>query len=144
HAPILFMLTHAVGVVFPVIVNEYFVFFTKKMTMEVCDQHVDSPSHATQLITDASYIALSAIILIFALNYFYPKIKEQKGKWPKKLLFNFFFLAFCFVGIRGGLQLRSLSPKDAFMFSDFNLGNVALNPIYTLVRSMGKKGVERV
>src|SRR5690606_19417436 len=110
-ARILFMLTHAVGIVFLVVDIEYFVFLGKKMTMDVFDQDEDITNQAMQLISYYWYIALFAIILIFALNYFYPKIKEQKGKWPKKLLFNFFFLAFCFVGIRGGLQLRSLSPK---------------------------------
>src|SRR5690606_14956893 len=137
-------LTHAVATVFLVVDIEYFIFLGKKMTMDVFDQDEDITSQAMQLITYYWYLAVLILILIMVLNYFLPKVKEQKGKWPFKAVLNFFFLALCFIGIRGGLQLRSLSPKDAFIFEEFNLGNVALNPVYTLIRSIGKKGVEKV
>ena len=44
------------------------------------------------------------------------------------------------IGVRGGLQLRSLSPKQAFTFKTYELGNFALNSAYSLVRSFGKEG----
>lgn len=143
-ARIVFLLSHIVAIVFLVVDIEYFVFLGKKMTMDVFDQDADITNQASQLLFYYWHIVVFGIVLIFLVNYFYPKIKEKKGKWPLKTVFSFLFLGLCFVGIRGGLQLRSLSPKDAFIFSDFNLGNVALNPVYTLVRSIGKKGVEKV
>jgi phosphoglycerol transferase MdoB-like AlkP superfamily enzyme len=48
------------------------------------------------------------------------------------------------IGVRGGLQLKSISAKDAFVFETYELGNFAVNSAYTFARSLNKKGVPRV
>ena len=49
-----------------------------------------------------------------------------------------------FIAIRGGVQLRSISPKQAYVFSKYELGNIVLNSSYSLLRSINSRKIDRI
>jgi len=128
---------------------EFFSFIGKKLTFDVFDMGSDIEAQAFQLIFYYWYLTLMCLFLFFFLWIYYPKKKKDimyKKKISKHLAFisGFTILIFSFILIRGGVQMRSLSPKDAFIFDHYELGNLALNSGYTLVRSLGNKGVSNI
>lgn len=62
----------------------------------------------------------------------------------KTLPFGFVLIVITFIGIRGGLQMRSISPKQAYIFDKYELGNLALNSSYTLIRSLEAKKITTI
>ena len=128
---------------------EFFKFVGRKVTIDIFDMGSDISNQAFQLIFYYWYLSLLFIFFFFCLMRFYPKAKKnfnykKKVSLIKTLPLGFLIVVVTFIGIRGGLQLRSISPKQAYVFDHYELGNLVLNSSYTLIRSLGKKKVPEV
>ncbi len=132
---------------FSVIDFEFYKFNGKRLTLGVLGVASDIADQAFQIGLYYWYYSLFIILIFFFYFYFYPKEKIQSAKRMKtyKVIFlNFIILIITFIGIRGGLQLRSISPKSAFIFDHTASGQVALNSGYTFLRSLGQKSLKPV
>lgn len=124
---------------------EFFGFNGKKLTYDMFLTANDIQEQSFQLIFNYWPLSLIVIAAGASLWRFYPVYngtkKSGESLGPAKSI-SLSLLAFVMtgIGVRGGLQMRSLSPKEAFVFKSYELGNFALNSAYSLVRSFGKKG----
>lgn len=131
---------------------EYFNFTGKKLTYDLLAIPQDVADQIMQLTLSFWFLPLGVFFLMGVLVKLYPKSKFKsldilRGaglRWYFTPFMALFFLALTAIGIRGGLQMRSISPKQAFVFSKHELGNLALNSAYTFVRSFGEKSIGSV
>lgn len=128
---------------------DYFNFTGKKLTQDILLLGGDVNDQAGQLITTHWDLALCALAVFIPLIIFYPKMKLRNICTPKLgaikvIVIGFLSLVITFVGIRGGLQMRSISPKAAFIFDKYELGNLALNSSYSFIRSMDQESVKPI
>ncbi len=145
----IFILFNFFFIGFLVVDLEFFSFFGKKLTFDVFEIGGDIQNQAPQLIKNYWYFVLMIFGNIYIFSKLYPRKREiikfnTELKLYKVILLNIIVLIITAIGIRGGVQLRSLSPKNAFVFEKYELGNLSLNAVYTLVRSIGKKGLKEV
>lgn len=145
----LFVILNLVGLSFLVVDIEFFQFLGKKMTFDIFGIGGDIASQSSQLIFYYWKLLVMYIVCSFYIIKFYPsKVKLKKSLKEiislKNIVYSFLIIGVCFVAIRGGLQSRSIGPKEAFVFEDHSLGNLALNPVYTMIRSSLKKSEKTV
>ena len=118
---------------------DYFNFTGKKLTQDILLLGGDMGDQADQLITTHWDLALCALAAILPLILLYPTKVYRTGRKVtgfSLIGLGLLTLTITFIGIRGGLQMRSISPKEAFIFDKYELGNLALNSAYSFVRSM--------
>ena len=119
---------------------EYFDFNGKKLTKDILGIAGDINDQAFQIFINYWPYSVLIILTGFLLNKYYPtgvhkEMKLNVGKLTGIILLPL-LLILSFVGIRGGVQMRSISPKQAFIFEKYENGNLAINSFYTLVRSL--------
>lgn len=119
---------------------EYFDFNGKKLTKDILGITGDINDQAFQIFLNYWPYSILIILAGVLLYLFYP-VRTQKetklkvGKLTGSLILPT-ILILSFIGIRGGVQMRSISPKQAFIFEKYENGNLAINSFYTLVRSL--------
>lgn len=128
---------------------EFFSFNGKKLTLDIFFMTRDIGNQFFQVIFYYWHLSLLTIATMGILWRYYPRRKkEYLFEFPMKLYksipVSFLFFIFVAIGVRGGLQLKSISAKDAFVFDTYELGNFAVNSAYTFARSLNKKGVPKV
>lgn len=125
--------------------SKYFYFSGKKLTIDLLMIGKDIQNQSIQLLMNFWFIGLLFIISSLLFIKFQPKLKHKyiKINIIKSTSLSFIILISLVIGIRGGLQMRSISPKNAFIFDKYELGNFVINSAYTLIRSIGAKGLER-
>ena len=121
---------------------EFFAFNGKKLTYDLFLMGSDIEEQSFQLILNYWYLALLTFVSVGLLWKLYPMTSPIGGrlKWHKAIALSVLTFVLTGIGVRGGLQLRSISPKEAFVFDKHELGNLALNSAYSLVRSFGNEG----
>jgi len=144
-----FVILNTVFLTAVVVDIEFFTFLGKKMTFDFFEMGGDIKAQLPQIIKNYWYFSLMVLLNIILLIKFYPKNKKEfftsrKLNLLKTIPIGFIFLAITAISIRGGIQLRSLSPKSAFVFEEHELGNLVLNAAYTMTRSIGNKGLEKI
>jgi len=142
---IIFVVFNTLFLGFVVIDIEFFSFLGKKMTFDIFDMGGDIKGQAGQLIKNYWFFACLIITNGIVLWKYYPRRKRELFQSSKIKLYKVtgigvFLFVLTAIGIRGGLQLRSISPKEAFVHDSYELGNLTLNAAYSMVRSIGKKG----
>lgn len=136
---LIFVSFNSVFLIINIVDIEFFQFIGKKMTVDIFDMGGDISDQTIQLLLNYWYFSLPSALLIYFLWRFYPKGKMKAYPWYQGLIFIIMMIIISGIGIRGGIQLRSISPKQAFIFDQHELGNVALNSAYTIARSLSKK-----
>ena len=129
---------------------EFFSFLGKKMTYDIFSISGDISDQSLQLILNYWHLSLIGMTLLIVLFKMYPESRvyplltgQRKTKWYMSITLGTTIFILTAIGVRGGVQLRSLSPKDAFRHEHYELGNLSLNAVYTMVRSFGNKGSVR-
>ncbi len=146
---LLFVLLNFIGLAFLIVDVEFFQFLGKKMTFDIFDLGDDIAGQSSQLVFYYWKLFLLYIVGAVYIIKFYPYSNRNKKSIRdilsiKHIAASFLVLGLSFVAIRGGLQSRSIGPKEAFIFSNHTVGNLALNPVYTIIRSSLKESDERV
>lgn len=117
---------------------KYFSFTGKKLTADIFGIMGDVNDQFGQLVLNYWYSFVIFFLFIFALFKLYPK--DTKGfiriKFYQYIPLNLLVLIIGFIFVRGGLQLRSIGPKDAFIFDKVESAHLALNSAYTFLRSL--------
>lgn len=141
----IFLIFNSLFLGFIIVDYEFFVFLGRKMTFDIFDMALDIQGQIFQLSFYYWFLTLMTLGTIFLLWYFYPKkvsVGSQNVKWWQAVLASFMILVATVIGVRGGVQLRGIEPKDAFIHDNFELGNLSLNAAYTMARSLGKSGAK--
>lgn len=144
----IFVLSNMIFLGILVVDLEFFSFLGKKMTFDIFDIGGDIKEQATQLIQNYWFFVLMIFGNGFLINYLYPRRKREiffvkPIKFYKSIFIGIAIFILTGIGIRGGLQLRSISPKEAFIHHSYELGNLSLNAAYSMVRSIGRKGINK-
>jgi phosphoglycerol transferase MdoB-like AlkP superfamily enzyme len=127
---------------------EFFGFLGKKMTFDIFDMKSDIENQFIQIVSNYWPFVFLIILNGVLLFWLYPRRKkeilfERPMKLYKSLITGVIIFIFVAIGIRGGVQLRSISPKEAFVHKHYELGNLTLNAAYSMIRSIGKKGIKK-
>lgn len=146
---VIFVLFNFVFLFLNVVDMKFFSFIGKKMTFNIFKMGSDITDQSIQIVQNYWYMGFILIPYLFLLIKAYAKKKESimfipKLSGIKVFSFGLIILVITFIGVRGGVQMRSLSPKQAYAFDKYELGNMTLNASYTILRSIGKKEVLKV
>jgi len=115
---------------------ELFKFTGKRMTMDVFFTTQDVGNQMGQLFVYYWPLVSLALILLGVLYYLNRKpLVYQKPSIAVAACSYFLILAFVVIGIRGGLQLKPLKAAQAFQFQHSELGSLALNTPFSLLKS---------
>ena len=127
---------------------EFFTFLGKKLTVDIFigGMAKDVVDQSLQVLLYYWYLSVVFIATGIMLWKYYPRTKKeiflkQELAWYKVTPISFVIILFTALGIRGGPQMRSISPKEAFIHESYELGNLTLNAAYSMVRSLGNKNV---
>lgn len=143
---ILFILFNSAAFIFLIADFEFFGFLGKKITIDALSGGMggDVKDQLFQISVNYWHLTLFIVLTSFVLNKYYPRRKKDILlvpflPWYKVILFSSITLILTGIGIRGGLQKRSISSKQAFIFDSYELGNLTLNSVYTFLRSLNEK-----
>jgi phosphoglycerol transferase MdoB-like AlkP superfamily enzyme len=132
----------------------YFRFILKRTTGDIFNFLANEESEILNLIPkffiDFWYIFVLWLIFVFLLiktsNIFKVKSNSNNSKNLKYYLTNiiiFLILAFfTVVGIRGGFQLKPISPITAVQYTSIKNTPLILNSAFSIIKTIDKKGVK--
>lgn len=144
---LLYLLGSSLACLLNIVDIEYFKFNGKRLSKDLFDISSDIADQALQLILYYWYVPLLFVLCLGLLLWCF-NVTEKKAAFVRSNryfpLHTCLYLCFAFIAVRGGLQMRSISVKSAFIFSKHEMGHLSLNSAYTLVRSLEQKEVARV
>ena len=144
---VLFVIFNSIFLGLIIVDYEFFAFNGKKLTLDIFFIAGDIGGQFFQVIFYYWHLSLLTIATMAILWRYYPRRKkeylfEMPMKFYKSIPISLFIFVLTAIGVRGGLQMRSISTKDAFVFETYELGNFALNSAYSFTRSLSQKGLD--
>lgn len=118
---------------------EFFAFLGRKLTIDIFEMKADVEGQIGQVILYYWKLLFAFLFFMFCVWKTYPtKISYgcKQLSFLNSMLVSLLLFVVMGIGIRGGLQLRSISPKDAFVHDSYELGNFSLNAGYTMALSL--------
>lgn len=125
---------------------ELFLFMGKRLSYDFFVITDDILQQLPQIILNYWYLPFIAISFGIGFYFFdkkYFQVKEKKYSWfsyPVGIL----LLGVFFIGIRGGLQHKSINVQTAFVQGKNELGHLVLNSPYHFLRTLKNKPMEKV
>jgi phosphoglycerol transferase MdoB-like AlkP superfamily enzyme len=117
----------------------------KRSTIEFLKLAGDIQNQAVQLIVHYWYLSLAAVVLTYLLYRTFPAFVSSKKYRRVHPIFEYLILASLLaLSARGGWQLKPLKSTNAFIFSKDELGILALNSTFTMIRSKGTQVQRRI
>ena len=138
----LFVLLNTVGLLLSLVDYELFLFVGKRFSFDLFMITDDIWDQLPQLILNFWYFPfLGAMfgIIFFRLDKRFFQSKEVILSLPFKFFSILLLLALYFVGIRGGLQHKSINVQSAFLQGKNELGHLVLNSPYHFLRTLKNK-----
>jgi phosphoglycerol transferase MdoB-like AlkP superfamily enzyme len=129
---------------------EYFQFIGRRSTLELFALAGDV---SVPLLTVVRYywpLVLLSLALFAALFFLYGKtpapapMAARRATLQSWLLSLLCAIAFSIIAIRGGLQMKPLAPAQAMPAAPGDLGQLALNSSFTVLKSYNQKRLSRV
>lgn len=139
---VLFILINTCGFIVAVDDYELFLFTGKRLSYDFFVISEDILQQLPQIILYYWYLPLAAIAFGIAFYFFdkrYFKAKEVKIFLPVRVMVSVILLGLTFVGIRGGLQHKSINVQSAFVQGKNELGHLVLNSPYHFLRTLKNK-----
>lgn len=125
---------------------ELFLFMGKRLSYDLFFITNDIMNQLPQLIINFWFFPLIALIFSFLFYQFDKKfdfVQNQKKTWTI-FLGNLIFLALAFIGVRGGLQYKSINIQSAFVQGKNELGHLVLNTPYHFLRTLKNKSIKKI
>jgi phosphoglycerol transferase MdoB-like AlkP superfamily enzyme len=147
---IVFLVLNAPFLFINVVDLEYFQFTGRRSTLELFRLAGDA---AVQPLMVARYywpLALLGLALFAALYFLYGKapatapIEVRRAAIPSWLLSLLCAVGFSIVAIRGGLQMKPLATAQAMPAAPGDVGQLALNSSFTVLKSYNQRRLSRV
>lgn len=120
---------------------EYYQFVGKRLRLDVFGEGGDFFGQMVQI---TIYYWPMAVIFFVVLYLCFKAYSPFNNKDSKKYYQLPILIILNFILIRGGLQLKSISPQTAFMGGSFARGVLTLNPVYTFFRTLNDKGTTKI
>ena len=138
----LFVFFNCVGFLASVIDYELISFTGKRMSFDLFLITDDIWDQLPQLAIYYWYFPF--VITFFAIGFYlfdkkYFILTSSRNNFKLRLLSSVILLSGCFIGIRGGLQHKSISIQSAFTQGKNELGNLVLNTPYHFLRTLKNK-----
>lgn len=147
---ILFLVSNSAAVMLNFIDIEFVRFEGKRATTDafrVMGFGDDFINTVPRMVLDYWYVLLLFILVVYALNRLYSRIKVTTPKPPSGFLFTTLtgqailalaMLAFSFIGFRGGLQYRPINIMTASRYANGKEASLLLNTPFTMLKTLGK------
>jgi len=120
---------------------ELFLFLGKRLSFDFFVIADDILIQLPQIILNYWYLPLSAILFGIGF-YFFDKrfftLNNKKATWFSYVT-GLLLLGIAFIGIRGGLQHKSINVQSAFIQGKNELGHLVLNTPYHFLRTLKNK-----
>lgn len=123
---------------------ELFLYLGKRLSFDFFLIAEDILAQLPQIILNYWYLPLSAIL--FGVGYYffdkrYFTLKKKKSSWFSYVS-GVLLLGVSFIGIRGGLQHKSINVQSAFLQGKNELGHLVLNTPYHFLRTLKNKPMQ--
>lgn len=144
---LLFVILNASAILAALDDFELFQFMGKRLSWDLFVITDDIWEQLPQLTLYYWYFPLLALMFAVMFYFFdkkYFSIKLKKISFLKQLVGGVFVLGLSFVGIRGGLQHKSINVQTAFSQGKNELGHLVLNTPYHFLRTLKNKPLEKV
>jgi hypothetical protein len=147
---IAFLALNAPFLVINVIDLEFFQFTGRRSTLELFTLAGDAAVHPFMVARYYWPLALLGLALFAALFFLYGKvptgvsIEVRRATIPAWLLSLLCAVAFSIIAIRGGLQWKPLAPAQAMPGAPGDLGQLALNSSFTVLKSYNQRRLPRI
>lgn len=142
----LFILLNTAAFIVAIDDYELFLYLGKRLSFDLFLITDDILQQLPQLLLHYWYLPLIAIAFGVAFYFFdrrYFSIKTKKITWFSYLT-SILLFAITFVGIRGGLQHKSINVQSAFVQGKNELGHLVLNSPYHFLRTLKNKPIQNV
>ncbi len=142
-----FIVINSAGIIASLVDFELFLFMGKRLSFDLFVITDDIWDQLPQLILNYWYFPLLG--LFFGIGYFlldkkFLLLNEKPSGLLKQVLSGFLLLTFSFVGIRGGLQHKSINVQTAFMQGKNELGHLVLNTPYHFLRTLKNQTYQKL
>ncbi len=138
----LYVLLNFVAIVVSLVDYELFLFIGRRMAYDLFLLSDDILDQLPQMILNFWFVPVAGIALCFAIYLFDKNLFRLSDRPLKKgihFAMSFLVLSLTFVGIRGGLQHKSISVQSAFTQGKNELGHLVLNTPYHFLRTLKNK-----
>jgi len=143
----LFVMINAVGVGAAIDDYELFLFTGKRMGWDFFLITEDIWEQLPQLVLFYWYLTLIGLVFLWGLAFCdrtFFEIKAEKTKILNHVLATLLLIGVSFLGIRGGVQHKSINVQSAFTQGKNELGHLVLNTPYHFLRTLKNKPIEKL
>lgn len=144
---LLFTLINTCGFIVSVDDYELFLFMGKRLSYDFFVITDDILDQIPQVMLYYWYLPFAGILLSVAVYFFDKKFFNVVREHASKLnlfLGGFLLIAISFIGIRGGLQHKSINVQSAFVQGRNELGHLVLNTPYHFIRTLKNQSMEKL
>lgn len=144
---IVFTIANTIGFIIAIDDFELFLFMGKRLSSDLFSVTGDILDQLPQITMHYWYFPLGAIALGLCVYFFdkkFFKLKSEKLRWKAHAFGGILILGLSFIGIRGGLQSKSINVQSAFVQGKNELGHLVLNTPYHFLRTLKNKKIERI
>jgi phosphoglycerol transferase MdoB-like AlkP superfamily enzyme len=143
----LFVVVNMLGFVMAIDDYELFLFMGKRLSFDIFTLGDDILQQLPQIALYYWYFPLLVLLLgvgLYFIDKRYFSLKNSVLKPLSFILSCLILLGLSFVGIRGGLQSKSINIQSAFTQGKNELGHLVLNTPYHFLRTLKNKSLEKV
>jgi phosphoglycerol transferase MdoB-like AlkP superfamily enzyme len=144
---LIFTIINTLGIIMALNDFELFLFMGKRLSSDIFAVTGDIIDQLPQIALYYWYFPLLAIAfgagVYFFDQWFFSIREEKKGLWGK-VASGIVLIALTVVGIRGGLQSKSINVQSAFVQGKNELGHLVLNSPYHFLRTLKNKRIEKL
>ena len=144
---ILFVTINSIGILATIDDYELFLFFGKRLSYDLFVIGNDIADQLPQLISYYWYFPILSIAGGFGLYLFdgkFFKLSSVESTVIKKITHSLLLMVISFIGIRGGLQHKSISVQSAFVQGSNELGHLVMNTPYHFFRTLKNKNQKKL
>ncbi|MES2526857.1 MAG: LTA synthase family protein [Bdellovibrionota bacterium] len=126
---------------------ELFIFMGKRLSFDLFVVTDDIFDQLPQLFLYYWYLPVAAMALCFSLYLIDRKwfrLSQRPFRLSVHVLTGLMFAGISFVGIRGGLQHKSINVQSAFTQGKNELGHLVLNSPYHFLRTLKNKSISKL
>jgi phosphoglycerol transferase MdoB-like AlkP superfamily enzyme len=143
----LFVFFNFVAIVVSIDDYELFLFMGKRLSFDFFVISDDIVAQLPQIFLNYWYLPIAAMLLCICLYFIDRKwfrLSSQKPIVFVHLIFSFLIAGLSFIGMRGGLQHKSINVQTAFSQGENELGHLVLNSPYHFLRTLKNKSISKV
>jgi phosphoglycerol transferase MdoB-like AlkP superfamily enzyme len=153
---ILFLVVNTAAVILNLVDIEFVRFEGKRATTDlfrIMGFGDDALNTIPRMILDYWYLLLLLIVLVYILNRLYMRISIKNVNQKKLSILNsrpanialaLITFGLCFIGFRGGIQLRPINIMTATRYAGGKEVSLLLNTPFTILKTLGKNVLEPV